>query len=64
MKTIFKSAINCATYTGHSTLREYVMGKDQLYRPATQEEINKMKTILRNEMKNGSLGLSTGLEYE
>ena len=64
MKTLFNPAINYATYTGHSTLRENVMGTDQLKRPATQEEIKKMISILRNEMKNGSLGLSTGLEYE
>ena len=64
MKTNFTPAINYATYTGHSTLRETVMGKDQLNRPATQEEIDKMSSILKNEMKNGSLGLSTGLEYE
>ncbi|MBK7036269.1 MAG: serine hydrolase [Bacteroidetes bacterium] len=43
---------------------ESVMGKDQLNRTATQKEINTMKDVLRLEMKNGSLGLSTGLEYE
>jgi len=64
MKSLFKPAINYATYTGHSTLRENVMGFDQLNRPATSEEIKKMASILRVEMKNGSLGLSTGLEYE
>ena len=41
-----------------------VMGEDNLERPATQEEINKMKTLLIAELQKGSLGLSTGLEYE
>ncbi|MCX8480661.1 MAG: amidohydrolase family protein, partial [Sediminibacterium sp.] len=57
-------SVNIATYTGHSTLREMVMGEHNLERPATQEEINKMKSLLILELKKGSLGLSTGLEYE
>ncbi len=56
-------AINIATYTGQTALRELAMGEDQLGRPATQEEIDKMKILLRSELKKGSLGLSTGLEY-
>ena len=60
----YPAAVNIATYTGHSTLREMVMGEDNLERPATQEEINKMKTLLIAELQKGSLGLSTGLEYE
>ncbi len=57
-------AINIGTYTGQSTLREEVMGDKDVYRQATQLEIDKMKIILKNELKKGSFGLSTGLEYE
>jgi len=57
-------AINIATYTGHTALREQVMGGTNLNRPATTEELEKMKLILQSELKKGSLGLSTGLEYE
>lgn len=57
-------AVNMATYTGHTTLRKKIMGVAELNRPATQEELEKMKVILRDELKKGSLGLSTGLEYE
>jgi len=57
-------AINVATYTGHSTLREMVMGENELHRNATQDEVEKMKSILNTEMQKGSFGLSTGLEYE
>lgn len=57
-------AINIATYTGHTDLREKVLGHDQLNRPATDLEIAKMQSILSSELKKGSLGLSTGLEYE
>jgi N-acyl-D-amino-acid deacylase len=57
-------AINIATYTGQTALREIAMGgPDQLERSATQSEIDRMKVLLREEMKKGSLGLSTGLEY-
>ncbi|MCC6288970.1 MAG: serine hydrolase [Chitinophagaceae bacterium] len=56
-------AVNVATYTGFGTLREKLM-KAQTNRPATAEELKMMKEILTNEIKKGSLGLSTGLEYE
>jgi N-acyl-D-aspartate/D-glutamate deacylase len=55
---------NIASYTGHSSLREEVMGEKNLFRNATQAEIDKMKNILEQELSKGSLGLSTGLEYE
>lgn len=57
-------SVNVASYTGHSTLREHVLGTTNLGRPATSEEIEQMKRLLAIEMKNGSLGLSSGLEYE
>lgn len=58
------AAINVATYTGHTTVREMVMGADNLNRPATADELEKMKMILKDELQKGSLGLSSGLEYE
>lgn len=57
-------AINVATYTGHTSIREQVMGAKELYRPATNEELEKIKQLLKEDMEKGSLGLSTGLEYE
>ena len=55
--------INVATYTGHASLRERVMKKD-LFRAADSTEVAAMKKILVADINNGSLGLSTGLEYE
>ena len=52
---------NCATFTGHNTIRQKVMGG--VARPATQEEIQAMRTIFRQELEAGSFGLSTGLYY-
>jgi len=57
-------AINVGTYTGHSTLREMVMGENDVLRKAKPAEIEKMKTILEADLNSGSLGLSSGLEYE
>ncbi|MEQ1800233.1 MAG: amidohydrolase family protein, partial [Lacibacter sp.] len=58
------AAINIATYTGHTSIREKVMGENQLNRPATKQELEKIKQLLREDLQKGSLGLSTGLEYE
>ncbi|MEY2793047.1 MAG: hypothetical protein RJA76_1039 [Bacteroidota bacterium] len=57
-------AVNVATYTGQSSLREQVMGEKNLLRAASQQEIDQMKQLLKEDLKEGSLGLSTGLEYE
>jgi N-acyl-D-amino-acid deacylase len=58
------AAVNVATYTGQTTLREKVMGENDLLRKASSAEVEAMKKILHREMRQGSLGLSTGLEYE
>ncbi|SFB97969.1 serine hydrolase [Spirosoma endophyticum] len=57
-------AVNVASYTGHAMVRQKVMGANGLYRTAKPDEVARMKTMLRTELHNGSLGLSTGLEYE
>jgi N-acyl-D-amino-acid deacylase len=56
-------SVNVASFTGHASLREKVMGKN-LLRKATSVEIDSMKVLLKRELQKGSLGLSTGLEYE
>ncbi|HRH60296.1 MAG TPA: amidohydrolase family protein, partial [Chitinophagaceae bacterium] len=57
-------AVNIATYTGQTTLREKVMGENNLHKTATKAEVDSMQKLLAAEMEKGSLGLSTGLEYE
>ena len=59
-----KAAVNVASYTGQASLREEVMGTKNLYRIAKELELDSMKAILKKELQKGSLGLSTGLEYE
>jgi N-acyl-D-amino-acid deacylase len=69
LKTYFEGlarsplAVNVASYTGHGTLRGRAMGGDYK-RPATPSEIAAMQTDLAADLAEGSLGLSTGLEYD
>ncbi|NRB47117.1 MAG: amidohydrolase family protein [Saprospiraceae bacterium] len=56
-------SVNLASFTGHSSLRSRAMKGDVL-RKAKPDEIDVMKKMLEEELKNGSLGLSSGLEYE
>ncbi|HTK51363.1 MAG TPA: amidohydrolase family protein, partial [Gemmatimonadaceae bacterium] len=57
------AAINVASYIGHGTIRGRVMG-DDFRRTATDSEVARMRTLVREEMSAGALGLSTGLEYD
>ncbi len=57
------TAINLASAVGFGSLRKKVMAEDNR-RPARPEEINEMKELLEADMREGSFGLSSGLEYE
>jgi N-acyl-D-aspartate/D-glutamate deacylase len=56
-------AINVASYSGHGTLRDRVMGKD-FRRQANANEVEAMAALLDQDMAAGALGLSTGIEYD
>lgn len=56
-------ALNVLTFVGHATVRSSVMGEDT-NRLATPAEIEKMKQMVEQAMRDGAIGLSTGLEYE
>ncbi|MGH9330545.1 MAG: amidohydrolase family protein [Vicinamibacterales bacterium] len=56
-------AINVATLVGHGTVRRVVMGAD-FRRAATSSEIEVMKTLVDRAMRDGAIGLSSGLEYD
>ncbi len=57
------AAVNMASYAGHNSIRARVMGQD-FKREASPEEVSKMADMLRGEMRDGALGISTGLEYD
>lgn len=57
------SSVNVAVLVGHATIRRQVMG-DDFHRTATPAETARMETLVDQEMRDGALGLSSGLEYE
>jgi N-acyl-D-amino-acid deacylase len=57
------AAINVATSVGHGTVRRAVMGAD-FKRPATSAEMTVMQALVDRGMKDGAVGLSSGLEYD
>ena len=54
-------AINLAPLVGHTTLRAATM--DELHRPATDKEIQRMSALLDEALDAGCIGMSTGLAY-
>ena len=56
-----KTSINIASLIGHNTVRRLAMGLDN--RLASAEEQKKMEGLVEQAMKDGAVGLSTGLIY-
>lgn len=56
-----RAQVNVASFVGHNTIRLHVM-KESAAAP-TQEQMSEMKMLVRAAMRDGALGLSTGLEY-
>jgi N-acyl-D-amino-acid deacylase len=54
-------APNFGTFAGQGTIRQQVM--QLVNRPATPEEIEKMRVLMRQAMLDGAFGMSTGLFY-
>ncbi|MFX1572435.1 MAG: amidohydrolase family protein [Promethearchaeota archaeon] len=53
--------INIIPLIGHSMIRLMVLGVEN--RAPNQDELKRMKEILREELKQGAFGMSTGLDY-
>jgi N-acyl-D-amino-acid deacylase len=54
---------NTMLMVGHGAVRSQVMGRDTR-RPATADEVAKMRALVRQGLQEGAVGLSAGLEYE
>ena len=54
-------AVNLATLIAHGSVRRKVMGLDD--RAPTPEELRQMEAVVEQGMKDGAVGLSTGLIY-
>src|SRR5215203_6542189 len=55
------SGVNLGTFVGATQVREYVIGYDD--RPPTPPELDQMKKLVADAMRDGALGLSTSLQY-
>ncbi len=53
--------INVATLVGHNSVRRAVMGADN--RAPTRDEMQEMQALVDKAMRDGAVGLSTGLLY-
>lgn len=54
--------VNAVLLVGHGTVRQMAM-KGDFRRPATQQEIEEMKKLVKQGMEEGAYGMSAGLEY-
>ncbi|MGB2764748.1 MAG: amidohydrolase family protein [Candidatus Aminicenantaceae bacterium] len=54
-------ALNYSSLVGQGTIRGAAVGFND--RPPKEEELEKMKKMVAESIKNGAVGLSTGLEY-
>ncbi|MEN3327801.1 MAG: N-acyl-D-amino-acid deacylase, partial [Acidobacteriota bacterium] len=55
------SGVNLGTFVGATQVREYVIGYDD--RAPTAPELDQMKKLVADAMRDGALGLSTSLQY-
>ena len=53
--------INLASYVGATQVRRMVLGDDD--KQPTPEQLEQMKTLVREAMKDGAAGVSTSLQY-
>ncbi len=56
-----KTSVNVAALIGHNNVRKAVMGS--VKRDPTEEEMLQMEAIVEKAMKDGAVGMSTGLIY-
>jgi len=56
-----KSSINLGTFVGAGGLRNYVIGS--VNRPVSVAELEQMRQLVEQAMKDGAFGVSTALEY-
>jgi N-acyl-D-amino-acid deacylase len=57
------TTLNYTAYAGHSPIRLYVMGDAAYERTATEDEIERMATLVREAIDAGAAGFSTSFSY-
>ena len=54
-------SVNIASFVGATTVREYVLANDD--RPPNAQELDQMRDLVRQAMKDGALGVGSSLIY-
>jgi len=57
------ASVNVALMVGHATVRRLIM-RDDYKRTSTDAELARMTALVEQGMREGAVGLSSGLEYE
>ncbi len=55
----FPKAINYGAYIGHSAIRMYIMGRRAMTEKATDDDIERMRALVREALAAGAMGFST-----
>ena len=61
VETRVRPALNLGSFVGAGGVREMVIGREN--RPATPAELERMRQIVADAMRDGALGLSSSLQY-
>ena len=61
VETRVQPALNLGSFVGAGGVREMVIGREN--RPATPAELDRMRQIVADAMRDGALGLSSSLQY-
>jgi dihydroorotase/N-acyl-D-amino-acid deacylase len=56
-----EKSLNIGTFIGQGSIRSEVVGSDN--RPATPAELDRMRTLVEQGMRDGAFGMSSGLFY-
>jgi N-acyl-D-amino-acid deacylase len=57
-----RTGVNAVLLVGHGEVRRRVMGSD-FRRPATADEVQRMRALVKQALEEGASGMSAGLEY-
>ncbi|NUP33725.1 MAG: amidohydrolase family protein, partial [Streptomycetaceae bacterium] len=53
------TAIHFGGFVGHTAVRTYVMGEEAYERPATDDELARMRRVVADSLRGGALGFSS-----
>jgi N-acyl-D-aspartate/D-glutamate deacylase len=58
-----QTAVNAAFLVGHCALRRTIMGEEAVGNEATEEQLQRMRVLLRESLADGAIGLSSSRSF-